>query len=194
MCQCYAASSNNPFDECEEETDETCIIASCVNSCENSEAYCDNPQEDSGLCLLRPIDEQPVNIASTSNNGTLPACSSSFTTSCPAVQQNITIPSITNDTACLQACIECQGPTWGCTAKFGKYSYMNKSIDDFTTAYSYKCSCEVGPRCDSNGSSENYTDLCMDVGYKSSSASRLSLMGMGSMILGVISWILLLPL
>ena len=66
---------------------------------------------------------------------------------------------------------------------------MNKSIDDFTTAYSYKCSCEVGPRC-GIGSSENYTDLCMDVGYKSS-ASKSILMGMVSMMLGVISWMLL---
>ena len=80
MCQCYAASSTNPFDECEGETDETCAIAKCVNSCENSEAYCDNPQGDSELCLLRPIvDDQLVNISSTSNNGSLPACSSSFT-------------------------------------------------------------------------------------------------------------------
>lgn len=195
MCQCYAASSMNPFDECEGETDETCAIAKCVNSCENSEAYCDNPQEDSGLCLLRPLDK-PVNISSISNNETIiPACSSSFTTaSCPVyvVPQNITITSITNDTACLNACIECQGPTWGCTAKFGKYSYMNKSMDDFTTAYSYKCSCEVGPRC-GNGS-ENYTDLCMDVGYKSSSASKSILIGIrGSMMLGVVSlWVLLL--
>ena len=182
MCQCYAASTNNPFDECEGETDETCIIANCVNSCENSEAYCDNPpQGDSGLCLLRPIE-----VSISNNETSLPACSSSFTTSCPAVQQNITITSITNDTECLQACIECQGPTWGCTAKFGKYSYMNKSIDDFTTAYSYKCSCEVGPRC---GSGENYTELCMDVGYKSSGASKS--MGMVSMMLGVISWMLL---
>ena len=72
--------------------------AKCVNSCENSEAYCDNPQEDSGLCLLRPLDK-PVNISSISNNETIiPACSSSFTTaSCPVyvVPQNITIPSIT---------------------------------------------------------------------------------------------------
>jgi len=189
MCQCYAASSSNPFDECEEETDETCAIASCVNSCENSEAYCDNPQGDSGLCLLRPIETSISN-----DNGTLPACSSSFTiASCPvyAVPQNITITSITNDTACLQACIECQGPTWGCTAKFGKYSYMNKSIDDFTTtAYSYKCSCEVGPNC-GNGSSENYTDLCMDVGYKSSSASKVSLIRR-SMMFGVVSLYMLL--
>ena len=67
---------------------------------------------------------------------------------------------------------------------------MNKSIDDFTTAYSYKCSCELGPNC-GNGSSENYTDLCMDVGYKSS-ASRSIWMGRGLM-LGVVSlWMLLL--
>ena len=190
MCQCYAASSINQFDECEGESDETCPIAKCVNSCENSEAYCDNPQGDSGLCLLQPVDDKPANTSSISKNETsLPACSSSFTTSCPAVQQNVTIPSITNDTECLIACINCQGPTWGCTAKFGKYSYMNKSIDDFTTAYSHKCSCELGPNC-GNGS-ENYTDLCMDIGYKSS-ASRSIWMGR-SLMLGIVSlWMLLL--
>ena len=45
MCQCYAASSKDPFDECEGETNETCAIAKCdVNSCENSVAYCDTPR------------------------------------------------------------------------------------------------------------------------------------------------------
>lgn len=40
LCKCYADSSITPFDECEGETDATCLVALCDNSCIGKEAYC----------------------------------------------------------------------------------------------------------------------------------------------------------
>ena len=56
MCECYAASSTAPFDECE--GSQPCATAKCAgNACENYEAYCDFGALEAGLgelgeCLL----------------------------------------------------------------------------------------------------------------------------------------------
>jgi len=48
MCECYAASSVVPFDECEGEGDETCPIAGCIaDACDGYEASCSD-----GACML----------------------------------------------------------------------------------------------------------------------------------------------
>ncbi len=54
LCQCYAASSIAPFDECEGERDATCVIAKCSNTCEWFEAYCNIALVDvgTGQCTL----------------------------------------------------------------------------------------------------------------------------------------------
>ena len=54
LCECYAASSTSPFDECEGESDETCAIAKCMNSCDGMEAYCRLSTESTdGMCTLQ---------------------------------------------------------------------------------------------------------------------------------------------
>lgn len=58
MCDCYAASSIDPFDECEGQ--EHCAIAGCrSDSCDGLEAYCDIESEgsDIGECTLRYTDD-----------------------------------------------------------------------------------------------------------------------------------------
>ena len=49
LCKCYAASSITPFDECEGESDTTCMMAKCANSCTGQVAYC----RSSSTCSLR---------------------------------------------------------------------------------------------------------------------------------------------
>ena len=55
LCDCYAASSVAPFDECEGESDETCLIADCYsNSCDGMVAYCPRSKNGSSrTCALR---------------------------------------------------------------------------------------------------------------------------------------------
>lgn len=55
LCDCYAASSVSPFDECEGESDETCMIAGCSsNSCEGMVAYCPRSRNGSSrICALK---------------------------------------------------------------------------------------------------------------------------------------------
>jgi hypothetical protein len=54
LCQCYAASSIAPFDECDSESNATCLIAKCLNTCEGFEAYCNIALVDDGTgeCTL----------------------------------------------------------------------------------------------------------------------------------------------
>jgi len=54
LCQCYAASSIAPFDECEGESDATCVVAKCTNACDGFEAYCDisSNGDGTGECTL----------------------------------------------------------------------------------------------------------------------------------------------
>lgn len=40
LCGCYAASIIAPFDECEGEPEENCVMAKCGNSCIGMVAYC----------------------------------------------------------------------------------------------------------------------------------------------------------
>jgi len=71
MCQCYSASSIDPFDECEGETDSTCRIAKCTNTCDGLEAHCLlSPDSSDGtkVCTLQPISEStPSPISSGSS-------------------------------------------------------------------------------------------------------------------------------
>ena len=54
MCDCYGASHQLPFDECQGERN--CPIAGCqYDQCEGSEAFCQRASDGSGVCALRPI-------------------------------------------------------------------------------------------------------------------------------------------
>ena len=79
LCECYAASSIAPFDECEGESDATCKIAGCTNTCEGFEAYCNNALGDDGTgeCTL---------VASTS--GTTPT-GGDFSTPAPSTNSSM---------------------------------------------------------------------------------------------------------
>jgi len=77
MCECYAASSTAPFDECEDS--QPCATAKCAgNACENYEAYCDfgareeNDMGELGECLLRPTMEGTSTTTMTTTEGTSP--------------------------------------------------------------------------------------------------------------------------
>lgn len=71
MCECYAASSTAPFDECE--GSQPCATAKCAGNnglCENYEAYCDFGALEAGLgelgeCLLRPTMEGTTSTTTT---------------------------------------------------------------------------------------------------------------------------------
>lgn len=85
LCDCYAASSTAPFDECEGEGDETCAIAKCMNSCEGMEAYCLLSSESSdGMCSLRQA-----------TNPSTPVSDSSPTTSPPSA--NVTTTAVNKE-------------------------------------------------------------------------------------------------
>ena len=64
LCDCYAASSIGPFDECEGETDTTCMIAKCMNSCAGLEAYCNATKS----CDLQPISQSQWNLGDKQSN------------------------------------------------------------------------------------------------------------------------------
>ena len=71
LCQCYAASSITPFDECED--DATCVTAKCTNACDGFEGYCDiEIYTGDGVrdCKLRPASTVVSTISSTT--GTTP--------------------------------------------------------------------------------------------------------------------------
>ncbi|KAL7435545.1 hypothetical protein ACHAXH_005858 [Discostella pseudostelligera] len=83
LCDCYAASSTAPFDECEGEGDETCAIAKCMNSCDGMgmEAYCLLSSESSdGTCTLRQASTNPSNPVSGSSPTTSPPSTSASAT------------------------------------------------------------------------------------------------------------------
>ena len=77
MCECYAASSTAPFDECEGSS-QPCATAKCAsNSCENYEAYCDfgaleNGMGELGECLLRPIEGTTSTTTTTEETSPVP--------------------------------------------------------------------------------------------------------------------------
>ncbi len=54
LCGCYAASSTSPFDECEGQSDATCMVAKCTNTCDGFVAYCNISSSDDGMgtCTL----------------------------------------------------------------------------------------------------------------------------------------------
>ncbi|KAL7539563.1 hypothetical protein ACHAXR_009390 [Thalassiosira sp. AJA248-18] len=73
LCQCYAASSTDPFDECEGEDDSTCKIARCTNTCAGFGANCtDSTDSDGGtkICELQPISGQDPLLAIEDTSGT----------------------------------------------------------------------------------------------------------------------------
>jgi hypothetical protein len=57
MCNCYAGSSFDPFDECEGEKN-NCKIARCMNSCEGLHAYC--PAKASQLNVIADDHASPL--------------------------------------------------------------------------------------------------------------------------------------
>lgn len=62
LCQCYSASSIAVFDECEGESDATCKIAKCTNTCVRSEAYCDIASSGTGECTLLFLEEPSISV------------------------------------------------------------------------------------------------------------------------------------
>ena len=54
LCECYAASSIAPFDECEGESDAACVIVGCTSTCKGFEAYCNivSGGDGTGECTL----------------------------------------------------------------------------------------------------------------------------------------------
>lgn len=53
LCDCYGASHQLPFDECQGEGN--CPIAGCqYDQCEGSEAFCQRASDGSGVCAIRP--------------------------------------------------------------------------------------------------------------------------------------------
>ena len=63
LCGCYASSSRGPFDECEGEGDDLCKESKCANSCENFNAYCYQPPDESSIprCELYLSDSEDAN-------------------------------------------------------------------------------------------------------------------------------------
>lgn len=55
LCECYAASSKIPFDECEGESDATCAVSRCGNSCSGQIAICKFIRR-TGICFAVPVD------------------------------------------------------------------------------------------------------------------------------------------
>jgi hypothetical protein len=88
VCGCYAAST--PFDECEGESDATCIIAKCKNTCDGFVAYCAPSADGTDECILRQPREPEVTSTDGSVTGTtlpeesLPIIGDELTTSSPA--------------------------------------------------------------------------------------------------------------
>ena len=53
LCECYAASSLEPFDECEGDKGKDCKKAKCPeDACDGMEAYC---EAEAGICVLREM-------------------------------------------------------------------------------------------------------------------------------------------
>ena len=54
LCRCYASSSIAAFNECEGESDASCLTAKCTNTCEGFEAYCNfvSGSDGTGECTL----------------------------------------------------------------------------------------------------------------------------------------------
>jgi hypothetical protein len=78
MCECYAASSTAPLDECEGSS-QPCATAKCAsNACENYDAYCDfGAREENGMgelgeCLLRPIEGTTSTTTTTEETSPVP--------------------------------------------------------------------------------------------------------------------------
>ncbi len=56
LCECYAASSSvAPFDECEGESDATCAVARCGDSCSGKYGYCKKIRG-TGICFAMSKD------------------------------------------------------------------------------------------------------------------------------------------
>ena len=205
LCKCYANSALKPFDECEGEPDDTCLTAKCANSCEGFEVYCDDNED--GTCKLREIDVMgdaaKSELSGTpSKDGALvgeapppppPNCTddSLTLTTCPT-SANITLGSITNETACLDACISCLGSGWGCKADFRIYIAKSRSNDTKGTAY--RCACEEpmssveDDQACAKGS--EMVELCVDVDFSGAAGdlvgSKLKAMAI-SVVLGFVS-------
>jgi len=90
LCQCYAASSTDPFDECEDEDedDSTCMMAKCADSCAGFGAHCVLPpgsNEGTKMCALRETTSSPTTspIKTSSATPTLAPIASTKTTQAP---------------------------------------------------------------------------------------------------------------
>ena len=68
LCQCYNASTADPFDECEGQGGTGCVIAKCMNTCAGLEARCKLSGEDN-MCELQPIPGTPGASLTASNSG-----------------------------------------------------------------------------------------------------------------------------
>ena len=157
-----------------------------MNTCENLEAFCGYNGTASGqskLCMLRQVIVDDVTTENESNNP--PPCSTPFTCSSSNGQS---IPSVDDESSCLNACISCQNDkNWACTADFRTYTHTKNAINGTIKTTSFKCSCEQ------NCGSGNFTNVCMDAGYNINNGvmavgvSRLLL----SVLLGIasVSWI-----
>lgn len=167
----------------EGESDDTCKVAKCMNTCENLETFCGYNGTASGqdkLCMLRQVIDNTTE--NESNNP--PPCSAPFT--CSSNGQSIT--SVTDEISCLNACIACQNDNnWACTADFRTYTHTNKAINGTIKTTSFKCSCEQ-PNCGSG----NFTNVCMDTGYNQNGAMAVGLSRLWlSVLLGIasVAWI-----
>lgn len=98
VCGCYAASSITPFDECEGESDATCIIARCMNSCDGFEAYCAPSADGTDECILRQPRKEGITSTDASIAGpveSLPFGDDPSTSPVPSVSSSSVAPTPT---------------------------------------------------------------------------------------------------
>lgn len=122
-CECYAASYQDPLDECQGESDMTCPIADCMgSSCGDSTANCD---QDTGTCMLSTSAGFGQN---NSTNGTLPVTAAADANA----TSNATVESLDNSTAPQTAT-----NTSSASATAANAAFKNETVDDnFTDASS----------------------------------------------------------
>ncbi len=91
MCDCYGASSQLPFDECEGE--QNCPIAGCAyDTCEGKEAYCQHVSDGSGECALRTVQTNVDKPGGTCSNDS--DCHTTIRSMVPPSDQDPTGPNL----------------------------------------------------------------------------------------------------
>jgi len=98
VCGCYASSSITPFDECEGESDATCIIARCMNSCYVFDANCAPSADGTDECILRQPREEGITSTDASVAGpveSLPFGDDPSTSPVPSVSSSSVAPTPT---------------------------------------------------------------------------------------------------